>query len=102
MNTNQDIYTEKVSKLHHIYMVFLLKIFVFFVILDFIISMEEKNKEKYFIILFSTSILIIAAIYYFYVLPLEQKYENIAWMKYNPSPYFKKNFISPAKYFKSH
>lgn len=80
------------SKLHHIYMVFLLKIFVFFVILDFIISMEAKNKEKYFIIFFSTSILIIAAIYYFYVLPMEKKYSNIYSIK-PPKKYFRQNLF---------
>lgn len=95
MSTEQvpDKHTIRVNKLHHIYMVFLLKIFVFFVFLDFIISMEEKNKEKYFIIFFSTSILIIAAIYYFYVLPLEQKYDKRAWINNRPSPYFKKNLF---------
>ncbi len=95
MSTKQviDLHTKRTSELHHIYMVFLLKIFVFFTILDFIISMEEKNKEKYFIIFFSTSILIIASIYYFYVMPLEKKYSGVSYLKYQAPQYFKKNFI---------
>lgn len=86
----------RIDRVHRIYMVLLLCIFIFFVILDYIIAMETENKIKYFIILFITSIVIAGMIYKFYIEIEMNRYKSFSYINTKPSTFvvseFKKIF----------